>query len=149
MIIDQITQIEQYRGIPCLNAVIDYLMQTDVGALPPGKTEIDGERLFVNIQVYETREEAEVKPEAHDRYVDLQMVLEGEEYIGLADRSSLGEPCDDPPGDIVFYDAPFSKMLFRPGTFGIFFPNDAHAPCISVHDRTIVKKAVFKILIEA
>ena len=149
MVIDSIKNLSVYRGIPVLNGVIDYIEANDIKALPEGRTDIDGDALYVMIQVYTTKDEKDTKPEAHDRYIDLQYVLEGEEYIGYADRSSFGPPAESrPENDIHFFEGKTGKLLLKSGSFGIYYPWDIHEPCIAPDGPGKVKKAVFKIRCE-
>ncbi len=146
MIFDTIQNLSQYKGIPRLDSLIGFIESHDIAALPEGRTDIDGDNLYVMIQTYTTKDPSEARPEAHDRYIDLQYMLEGKEYIGYAERSSLGAPAESfPERDISFFSGETCKMLLTAGTFGIYFPGDIHAPCIAAEDPTPVRKAVFKI----
>ena len=101
------------------------------------------------IQRYTTKKPGEARPEAHDKYIDLQLMLDGEEYIGYANRNALGKPIEaKPENDINFFEGETCKMLLSNGTFGIYFPTDVHAPCIAVNEPREVKKAVFKIILK-
>ena len=147
MIIDRIENISTYRELPVLRSVTDYILTHDLSALPEGRTDIDGDRLYVMIQKYETKDAAEGRLEVHDKYIDLQLVLSGEEIIGYAPRSLMPAPKEvRADSDISFFDADFAPMLLTEGMFGVYFPGDCHAPCITGSRKKQVKKAVFKIL---
>lgn len=149
MIVDNLSNISAYKDIPNLKAVAEYLECHDLKDLPDGTTKIDGDNLYVMIQHPTLKQAADARPEAHDIYADLQVVIEGEEIMGYAPRADLGEPVEDPEGkDICFYDGKggeaFSKVLVKAGQFAVFYPQDGHAPCISNGAETNTK-AVFKI----
>ena len=149
MITDRIEYLETYKSIPALEQVTDFIKSHDLTALPEGRYDIAGDKLFLNIQVYETKDPAKARLEAHDRYIDLQLMIEGEEIIGYAPRAGLSDPTEiQPENDISFYDAAFDGYLLKKSMFGVYFPQDAHAPCISSDKTRLVKKAVFKILYE-
>ena len=80
MLYDTLENLNQYTGLfPNLDKAIDFIEDNDVSALPLGRTEIDGDDVYVTVM------EAEPTPgegrafETHSRYMDLQMDLEGAE----------------------------------------------------------------------
>lgn len=150
MIADKITNINRYAGIPDLKKVIAFIQSTDLNTLPDGRTDIDGDNLYVNIQHPQLRSAEGARPEAHDCYADLQLVLEGCEVMGYIPRDTLGEPCEaNPEGDIFLYQADsFASVPIEAGMFAVFFPEDAHAPGLAGSDKGPVKKAVFKIRLD-
>ena len=113
---------------------------------PEGRTEIDGENIFCMVQVYETNTWEGQQFESHRQYADIQLVLDGEESILWAPIESLKVVKPYEP-DIMFYDlAPAStELVFTPGTFSVFFPTDAHAPCLQHVSKSTVRKAVVKV----
>ncbi|MDO4584851.1 MAG: YhcH/YjgK/YiaL family protein [Planctomycetia bacterium] len=136
---------------------IAYLKQTDVASLPLGKTAVDGERIFLNIQEYLTKPAEEAVLEAHRKYIDLQIVLEGKEWMGYAryekELPTLGEY--DETADVQFFPKsvmPFwapnaespQKFLATPGTIAIFTPQDVHASQVWVEKPQNVRKMVVK-----
>lgn len=148
MIIDRISNIGSYTGVPALKDVADFIRENNLSDLPDGKTVIDEDRFFVMIQHPDLKAKEDALPEAHDRYADVQVVLKGREVMGYAYRPSLGEPVEDhPENDIAFYKGgTFDPLTFEEGTFALFLPQDAHAPCIApAVDGGPVTKAVFKV----
>ena len=50
MICDTLQHLGRYRGLhPNLDTAIDYLLTHDLAALPLGRTEVDGEKVFINV----------------------------------------------------------------------------------------------------
>jgi len=148
MIIDTLSHASVYHRMPDLSGVLDFISRTDLNSLPDGRTDIDGDNLYVMIQRPELKQAAEALPEAHDRYIDFQLVLKGEELMGYAKRSELGDPVkSDAAHDIFFYRQPEDMPLLpvREGMFAVFYPGDAHAPCIRTDACGASVKAVFKI----
>lgn len=149
MIVDNIKNIAQYKALPELAQVVEYLECHDLRDLPVGTTHIDGDNLYVMIQNPTLKRVEDARPEAHELYADLQLIIEGEEIMGYAPIKDLGEPTENPEGkDICFYDgkggAAFSQIVFKAGDFAVFYPQDGHAPCISNGAEKDIK-AVFKI----
>lgn len=115
----------------------------------PGTYPIRGEALWASVQSYETKTAAELKFETHRRYIDLQYLVAGEEYIPCCPAEAVAGPDGyDEKEDITFYAEPperFTSVHLRPGDFALFFPEDAHAPRIAVTTPAPVDKIVVKI----
>ena len=149
MVIDTLDNCRAYEGLhPRFKAAFDFLLRPDIDALPLGRTALDGNALFANIQTYETKPAEGGKPEAHRRYIDIQCLLEGEEAIGYA---PLGDVRADAPfdaeKDIGFYSGATSLTRLRRGLFAVYFPQDAHLPGRLIDRPRTVKKIVVKIAV--
>jgi len=146
MILDVKENATLYKGIHVhLDKAIDYMLTADIDALTVGKHQIEGEDVFVLIQAYETKSIDAALFEAHRKYVDIQLILSGEEWIGYAPVQTLSsiESYDD-TRDIEFFSGEGDMHRLKRDMFSIYFPTDAHKP--SIHDvKTFVKKAVFKV----
>lgn len=150
MIVDIAENLKLYREIPELQEVTDYIAGHDLRALPDGTTEIRGRDLYVMIQHCTLKDAADAYPEAHDKYIDLQFVLEGEEYMGVLPRTCCSDLLEaHPENDICFYrEKNYSKVKVSKDMFAVFFPGDCHAPCIRTEAASQSVKAVFKIRIK-
>jgi len=147
MIVDTLDRSEQYVTLhPRFKAAFDFLKTTDLLALPEGRFEIDGSNLFALTQGYQTKPVADGKLEAHRKYIDIQVVVSGEEYIGYAPLS--GQAPVDPfntEKDIGFYHGDANLIKLIAGMFAIFYPTDAHLPCRQIQGPCAVKKIVIKV----
>jgi len=128
-----------------LKKIADYLKNFDP-ATPDGRHDLLGDQLYVSLQSYTTRELNPEKLEAHRRYLDVQLLLAGEETITVSPLSE--NPVVVPykeEKDVLFarLEAPAAKIELVPGVFVLLFPEDAHLPCVG--DGRPVRKAVFKI----
>ncbi len=66
MIYDGVGAIARYRGLSRgFDALIDRLEANDPAALPLGRAEIDGERVFANVMEATTRRAADARFEVH------------------------------------------------------------------------------------
>ena len=118
------------------------------GAANVERHDIDGDRLYVSINCTDGRGRDGARLEAHRRYIDIQLTIEGHEEIGWKSLGDCAQPAAafDATKDIVFFsDRPESWVSLRAGHFAIFFPGDAHAP-LGGHGP--VKKAIMKIAVE-
>ena len=126
---------------------IEYARTHDMGALAAGRNEVDGDALFINACAYETRAFEDCRFEAHRRYIDVQMVLEGEERIDVQFVGELAaEPFDEEADNMFLDGTAAASVVMTPGTFVACFPDDGHKPGIAVNGSCPVKKAVFKVL---
>lgn len=130
--------------------VFNFLNHKDLMELEPGRYDLAGDSTYAVVQEYTTKNEDETEFEAHKKYIDLQYLIYGEEKIGVATLSNnkVLVPYNDNQ-DISFYDIPDSDYRHAdPEVFFIFFPEDAHRPCVRTNQNIEVKKIVFKILSE-
>lgn len=149
MIVAPLNELGTYIKLhPLFERVEQALITLDFGK-PGEKLYIDGDKLFAIPSFNKARSKSEAPLEAHDRYIDIQICLQGEETMGWRSREDCHSPQApfDQEKDIVFYnDVPLNYVKIPANHFAIFFPNDAHAPLIG---EGMIKKVVFKVLVES
>lgn len=146
MIIDKLSNSDKYINLhKDFKLVFDFLKTHDLKNLECGRYELKGSDLFFNLQEYETKQTQ--KLEAHKKYIDIQVVITGEEYMGYTnlENTTVSEEYNEEK-DVMFLKGSVDKLLADNTTFLIFFPQDAHMPALSVNEDKKVKKAIFKIL---
>jgi YhcH/YjgK/YiaL family protein len=135
-------------GLEGLDRAFEYLARTDLAALPIGRTAIDGDDVFVILSEAETRTPEQVRFEAHRRYIDIQLVVRGQEAIGLAPVAELAtsEPYDAAK-DIEFFAPPreSATLALHAGEFAVFVPGDGHRPTLHLDGPHVTRKAVVKV----
>jgi len=141
----------QLPATPAFAAARRFLADPKSWALPPGRVEIDGDRVFALVQAYETAPAPEPLFEAHRRYADIQYIVEGEERIDWAPVGQMiAEKPYDPGKDAAHGRVPAgastSVKLFA-GYLGVFFPADAHAPKQALGSPRAVRKIVVKVAV--
>lgn len=147
MIFDKLTNIGFYKGINRnLDTAIDYILHNELSALPLGRTELDGDNVYVNVM------EAEAGPletrnyEIHKNYMDIQIDLSGVEIIHTGDTDSMTVENYNAETDFA---AAQSNLLasctIGPGNFIICMAGEPHKPGIAASDHTALKKCVFKV----
>jgi YhcH/YjgK/YiaL family protein len=121
----------------------------DVAAsVPDGRIEIEGERLYASVAGYETGAREERRYEAHRRYIDVQVLLEGEEAIDVSlERDLTPLEVYDPQRDVMFLKPPghTASLPMRPGWFAVFYPHDVHRPGCHLEGKRRVRKIVMKV----
>lgn len=147
MIKDNIENAQKYYGISeRLKKGFEFLEKNNLENFENGKYEIDGENIFVSVQDYNTKPENEGKFEAHQKYADIQFIIKGKEKLGFVNINSC-KPSTfyDEKNDIIFLEGKGDFITANKGDFLVFYPQDAHMPCISVDSSEYVKKAVVKV----
>ena len=146
MIIDKIENLEKYASInPLFPKVVEFLKANDLNTMEPGKYEIDGKDLFVNIQIAKGKTPDEAVIETHNKMIDIQIPITAAETFGYTQREQLPEVEYNAEKDITKIPdlAADSYVTCQPGMMAIFFPQDGHAPCIAGVPE--IKKAIFKV----
>jgi len=147
MIIDTLENASRYEGLhERFKAAFHFLKNTNLTALQEGRFEIDDSRLFVLTQTYQTKPVEGAKLEAHRKYIDIQYVVSGEEFIGYAPllKQEPVAPFSEEK-DIGFYRGDASFTNVSAGMFAIFYPNDAHLPGRYLQAASPVRKIVIKV----
>ena len=132
MILDRLEDCDHYRAAqPGFAAAFDFLHRADLAALPDGRVDLDGDRLYALIQRPAGRGRAGARLEIHRQYLDIQYVIAGAEVIGwrsAAETHTATQPFDESK-DIGFFDDPPALWLpVPPGSRAVFFPGEPHAP---------------------
>lgn len=103
---------------------------------------------YVNIETYETKLRKDCRFESHRKYIDVQIIISGQELISVAKPEEL-KICEkySEEKDIVFYENNINcvDFIIKYGEFLILDPSQAHMPCICIDKKSIVRKAVIKI----
>src|SRR5271157_373982 len=118
-----------------LNKAIGFLRRLDPDGpdrLTEGKVEIDGQSVFALFQRYETVTMDVPKFECHQKYIDVQYMVFGEEIIGWAPagRMMITEAYNMEK-DISFGSVPMNQITsvyLQAGQLAILYPEDGHAP---------------------
>jgi biofilm protein TabA len=127
------------------SAVNTRLLQMAEGA--SGRTELAG-GAFALEQAYKTKARADGFFESHRVYIDVQVILSGEEFIEVADVGGLKVKEDKTPAkDVIIYHMTdeASPLRLRAGDAAILYPVDGHMPTISTRESTLVRKVVIKV----
>ena len=150
MILDKIENLGLYKGMSdSIAEALENLKKTDYFGYSPGKYAIKGEDIFAVISEYKTTEPEKRQLEGHKKHIDLQLLLDGHEWIGYAPlKGQKITTAYNEETDFLFYSGDSSFFRFEKGMFAIFFPDDLHMPGIGLNNHfSAVKKVVIKIKI--
>lgn len=148
MILDVLDNAHRYLSLSKGFAkAFEFLTRSDIKELPVDKYEIDGDRIYAVVAIDSGRKKEESQLETHEKYIDIQLILDGTDNMGWRPKASCNQPSGgyDQETDLQFFaDEPDAWLATKSGAFAIFFPEDAHMPLISsgkLH-KVVVKIAV-------
>lgn len=149
MILDQLQNAASYASLhPRLKQAFDFLNSVHLDQLQPGQIEVDGKDLYVLVQQYQPKSVEEGKWEAHRIYFDVQYLHTGCERIDYAPLDTMKTGQYDPVKDYLPMTGSGQPLILTPGTFAVFFPQDAHKPGLIAKNQELVKKIVVKCRID-
>ena len=129
----------------------EYKSLSNIGLDDCNKMVLD-ENCFVLEQAYISKNKEDCFFESHKKYIDIQYVFEGEEIMEVENISNL-QVTSDYKEDLDYAKYSQSKnssiLKIRQNELAIFFPQDAHMPCIKLDEKKKVIKAVFKISVNS
>lgn len=125
------------------------LINTKVGEC--NKIVLD-ENCFVLGQAYITKNKEDCLYESHKTYIDIQYMFEGDEIMEVENVNNLTITTEYNP-DLDYAKHAQSKdasvLKIKENELAIFYPNDAHMPCIKIDENKKIIKAVFKIAVNS
>ena len=94
--------------------------------------------VYVNVMSYEPKPVEEAVAETHLVYADLQLILDGAEWMGCADVASLVSlSAYDDQKDIALWNQKDIPLLpMRKGNWALFMPGEPHAPSLKMQNGT-------------
>ena len=153
MIYDKLENLPRYANcFPGADKVIAFLKECAAKTPAVGKHEIDGKKLFVNVQEYSPKDFNPEKLEYHRNYIDIQLLLSGEEKLYYAPLEGLETVMEyDPEKDCGMKRIPAPEagveLPLVPGNFVLLFPEEGHLPGVGDPASKVVK-AVVKIAVK-
>ena len=145
MIIIPIEKLSEYASLhPGFACAAEYAATHDLRALPVGRTDVNGDEVFIKVMEGVPGNSAKVW-EAHEKYVDVQLILSGRETMGCGLRGDLGE-LNEQKDLYKGFPAEGFEVTLSAGEAAIFLPGEPHAPDIPPETPAEPrKKAVIKI----
>lgn len=131
-----------------VKACFAYAKEHDLISYEKGTYKINGDDFFVNVVEYTTTAAENRFWEAHKAYIDVHVVLEGNEQIDLnfTDKMELKEYVQE-DDFLPMEGEKCASVILKPGDFLICYPNDAHRTAVAVAEPEAVKKVIFKVKI--
>ncbi len=143
MIFDSLKNIENYRGLGRVFEALEFLAKTDFHAMEIGRYELT-EDIYYMIQEYETK--PKTVAEVHEAYIDIQLLVEGREAIGVAPLSCEKELVEaKPEKDIWKYTCKTHLIPLKENDFMVLYPSDIHMPGTAIDESVKCRKVVVKV----
>lgn len=118
-------------------------------SLKEGSYPIDGDNIFMNVMSLTTQPAENKKFELHQSYIDIQIILQGEERMDFATLHQAITPDEYNEKDdyqLCEQVTLEQSVVVKEGMFAIFMPNEPHKPGVSVNATiSSVKKVVIKL----
>lgn len=130
---------------PLFNKIFEFIKNTDFDKLPEGRTDIEGDKLFVNH--IRTNGKDNGAMEMHRDYIDLHFLISGEETIGIKRTEnviSYSKIYDKESDCALTEEGPDEYIRLIPGQMAIIYPDYAHLPALSSGP---IHKIIAKILV--
>ncbi len=108
------------------------------------------ENCFVLEQSYITKDKENCLFESHKKYIDIQYMFKGDEIMEVENVNNLEvSSIYDEKLDYAkhFQTTKSSSLKIKESEMAIFYPFDAHMPCIKIDENKKIIKAVFKIAV--
>lgn len=114
----------------------------------PGRYELQGDDIFMNVMSFATQPPEQKKAELHEQYIDIQLLLAGEERI-LYGVAGSARQCEERhvEDDYQLCSAieEMQRLDLKPGMYAIFMPGEPHKPGCVVKESEEMKKVVVKV----
>ncbi len=131
-----------------IQTAIDYLKSHDFVNMEPGVYEIQGKDIYAQVFDAQTESAEKLRPEVHEKYIDVQFLASGKEKLGFTPDTGKYEIDEKfPERDLIFYKKVENEGFIesRPGCYCMFFPEDVHRPAVISGESMKIRKVVVKV----
>lgn len=134
-----------------VKSALAYLQGLHVTEADAGERYEVDENFYYTVQSYETRPAEECWLESHRKCIDIQLIVEGEEAMDIADisRLSVKEPYNV-ASDVMFWNIPvrMARTVLSAKDCIVLYPENAHRGAITLNSPCKVLKVVGKVRID-
>ncbi len=149
MILAKNERASDYLGIhPNLDEALRRITPEFLSSLGTDRVDILPGEVWCTKFTYETVPESESFFEAHEKFLDIHLMLQGCERVEIASPSGLQRFESKPENDFFAYHGEGThKLVLSVGDFLVVWPDDAHKIKMMLQQPETVTKAVFKVKI--
>lgn len=150
MIIDVLDNMERYiNAVPNLKKVLEIISRTDFHTIPDGQYTTDNPNVRYNVFSYATDVMFSEKAEFHNKEIDVQILVDGNEKMDLSPVCIGRElvPYSEEKEAGFVQNIGIVSYMATSGFFALFFPGEPHATSLRLEKPSNVKKVVFKLLV--
>lgn len=152
MIFGNIKAKENISSYPvAIQKAINYLKENDLVNAEPGRYELDGDNMILQVLDIETTDRSNLRPEVHETYIDVQFLAKGKEQIGCYPDMGDNEVDENllESRDLIFYknnqNARETLLEMEEGSYAVFYPHDVHIPGMIKDESMTIRKIVIKV----
>ncbi len=147
MIFDTIHHVDLYDPPSrVLRKAFDFIQNNKLSFARPRKYEIGNLGIYALPQEYIVKRKEEKSIESHRKYIDIQVMMEGREYLGYAEKNTLQSLEYTDEHDVERLTGTLTFIPFYQDFFAVLFSQDAHMPGVEGQGSTqSVKKIVIKV----
>ena len=136
----------QYLGIhPNLDLALEHINDEFLNSLGQDRVDLLPREVWCTKFTYQTIPDQESFFEAHEKFLDIHLMLRGSERVEIAPPRDLKPLHSQPENDFYAYEGKGTPLILSPGAFLVVFPEDAHKIKMLVDSPETVTKAVFKV----
>lgn len=150
MLLGDLSRADYAKSLPPVFArLCEKLKNLDLVNLPLGWQDLE-EGVRMNMMEFETSPAEEKKAEMHRKFIDIQLLISGEEMIeyGLSepDLALYDEYRDEDDYQLTDKIEHKNELILQPNMFAIFLPYEPHKPGNAVGGQNkLLKKLVVKV----
>lgn len=150
MLLGDLSRADYAKSLPPVFArLCEKLKNLDLVNLPLGWQDLE-EGVRMNVMEFETSPAEEKKAEIHRKFIDIQLLISGEEMIeyGLSepDLALYDEYRDEDDYQLTDKIEHKNELILQPNMFAIFLPYEPHKPGNAVGGQNkLLKKLVVKV----
>ncbi|CNF56857.1 YhcH/YjgK/YiaL family protein [Yersinia mollaretii] len=150
MILDELKSAANNPWYPeVIRRTLATISQMDLVNLPAGEQEIEGREIYLNHIIAATKPLYDQAPELHRYYIDIHILLEGNEVIGASPSAQGQRPTMDfdTERDYGLFEGITSETLLTlaPGDIALLFPGELHRPMGTLGEVAPLRKIVVKV----
>lgn len=132
-----------------LYGIINEIMDMNPLKFPVGMTKVDGDDLFVNRISGETKLFEDSLSEIHKKYIDVHVVLKGnEKYRAALEVVNPDEVANfdlDKDAGLQRLIEDEQEFILKENQCAIFFPGEWHRPMLAINEIEVIEKIVIKV----
>ena len=150
MIIAKNNTAQYYKGIhKNLDTALELINDEFFASLGSERVDIIPGEVWCTAFEYDTITDEESFFEAHEKFLDIHIMLSGSERVEIASPKALEVFRSEEENDFWGYRGKGDySLILAPGSFLVVFPDDAHKIKMQIGKSERVRKAVFKVKIK-
>jgi len=151
MVIDSLENIQTYSKLNTrFIELFNFINKADFNMFDSGRHETSISGVYFLVNEYDTKSENLNILEAHKQFLDVQVMIKGEEIIEFetVDGHEITKEYNKENDYILFKPKIPVNIILKSNMFAVFFPQDLHMPGYAYNKVSSVFKVVFKVLID-